>query len=371
MNKSINIRLSIMMFLEFFIWGCWFVTMGTFLSQSFNSSGAQIGLAYETQSWGAIIAPFIIGLIADRYFDAEKILALIHIIGGGLLFMCSIAMGFESFFPYILIYMILYMPTLALVNSISFRQMSDPSKEFPKIRVWGTIGWVVAGLVISYGVGWEASQTLEYTFYLAAIVSVILGVFSFTLPKTPPKGKNSSSPSLKEILGLDALKLLNDSKYLIFFISSILISIPLSFYYADANLFLAYDPGNKNTYLRYSYDGIFPNTGEYCDSKIDPQRWARMRDILGLNIKPWKKHGDYILVTCQRDGGWSMNGQSVIEWLHLLLQRLKAHTDRPIMVRFHPGDKKIAKHMMQLQAIGHKVRFSSPSVSLLKELHDA
>jgi hypothetical protein len=140
---------------------------------------------------------------------------------------------------------------------------------------------------------------------------------------------------------------------------------------ADANLFLAYDPGNKNTYLRYSYDGIFPNTGEYCDSTIDPQRWARMRDILGLNIKPWKKHGDYILVTCQRDGGWSMNGQGVIEWLHLLLQRIKSHTDRPIMVRFHPGDKKIAKHMMQLQAIGHKVRFSSPSVSLLKELHDA
>ena len=140
---------------------------------------------------------------------------------------------------------------------------------------------------------------------------------------------------------------------------------------ADANLFLAYDPGNKNTYLRYSYDGIFPNTGEYCDSTVDPQRWARMRDILGLNIKPWKKHGDYILITCQRDGGWSMNGQGVLEWLHLLLQRIKSHTDRPIMVRFHPGDKKIAKHMMQLQAIGHKVRFSSPSVSLLKELHDA
>lgn len=140
---------------------------------------------------------------------------------------------------------------------------------------------------------------------------------------------------------------------------------------ADANLFLAYDPGNKNTYLRYSYDGIFPNTGEYCDSTVDPQRWARMRDILGLNIKPWKKHGDYILITCQRDGGWSMNGQGVLEWLHLLLQKIKSHTDRPIMVRFHPGDKKIAKHMMQLQAIGHKVRFSSPSVSLLKELHDA
>jgi len=238
MSKTINIKLSVMMFLEFFIWGCWFVTMGTFLSQAFTASGGEISLAYETQSWGAIIAPFIIGLIADRYFDAEKILAIIHIVGGGLLFMCSIALGFDAFYPYILIYMILYMPTLALVNSIAFRQMKDPSKEFPKIRVWGTIGWIVAGLVISYGVGWEAMQTLEYTFYLAAIVSVTLGVFSFTLPKTPPKAKNESRPSLREILGLYALQLLRDGRYLVFFLSSILICIPLAFYYQDANLFL-------------------------------------------------------------------------------------------------------------------------------------
>lgn len=129
------------------------------------------------------------------------------------------------------------MPTLALVNSIAFRQMKDPSKEFPKIRVWGTVGWIVAGLVISYGVGWEASQTLEYTFYLSAIVSVTLGLFSFSLPKTPPKAKNEST-SLREILGLDALMLLKDTRYLVFFLSSILICIPLAFYYADANLFL-------------------------------------------------------------------------------------------------------------------------------------
>ena len=140
------------------------------------------------------------------------------------------------------------MPTLALVNSISFRQMSDPSKEFPKIRVWGTIGWVVAGLVISYGVGWEASQTLEYTFYLAAIVSVILGVFSFTLPKTPPKGKNSSSPSLKEILGLDALKLLNDSKYLIFFISSTCLCVT-----SNCNLFTI-QLTNKHTFVHHHHN---------------------------------------------------------------------------------------------------------------------
>jgi nucleoside transporter len=237
MNKTTSFKLSVMMFLEFFIWGCWFVTMGTFLSQAFSASGGDIALAYETQSWGAIVAPFIIGLIADRYFDAEKILALIHILGGGLLFMCSVALGFDKFYPYILIYMILYMPTLALVNSIAFRQMKDPSKEFPKIRVWGTIGWIIAGLVISYGVGWESSQKLEYTFYLAAIVSVALGLFSFSLPKTPPKATNES-PSLREILGLDALKLLKDTRYLVFFISSILICIPLAFYYQDANLFL-------------------------------------------------------------------------------------------------------------------------------------
>ena len=237
MNGHIKSKISIMMFLEFFIWGCWFVTMGTFLSQAFSSSGSQISLAYSTQSWGAIISPFIIGLIADRYFDAEKVLAIIHIIGGGLLFMCSIALGFEKFYPYILIYMILYMPTLALVNSIAFRQMKDPSKQFPKVRVWGTIGWIVAGLVISYGVGWETDKMLEYTFYLAAIVSVLLGLFSFSLPKTPPQTNNEST-SISEILGLDALKLLIDTRYLVFFLSSILICIPLAFYYQDANLFL-------------------------------------------------------------------------------------------------------------------------------------
>ena len=140
---------------------------------------------------------------------------------------------------------------------------------------------------------------------------------------------------------------------------------------ADSNLFLAYDPGNTKTYLRYSYDGIFPNTGEYCDSKIYPQRWANLRDDLNLSIKPYKKHGDYILVTCQRDMGWSMDGLSVINWLHVLLQDLRRFTDRKILVRFHPGDKKMSKHIQQLRAIGHKVDISSPTSSLLKDLHDA
>tara|TARA_B100000902_G_scaffold98614_1_gene101061 strand:+ start:9372 stop:10316 length:945 start_codon:yes stop_codon:yes gene_type:complete len=140
---------------------------------------------------------------------------------------------------------------------------------------------------------------------------------------------------------------------------------------ADSNLFLAYDPGNTKTYLRYSYDGIFPNTGEYCDSKIYPQRWANLRDDLGLTIKPYKKYGDYILITCQRDMGWSMDGLAVINWLHVLLQDLRRWTDRKILVRFHPGDKKLQKHVQQLRAIGHKVEISSPTSTLLKDLHDA
>ena len=235
MNK-IKFQLSFMMFLEFFIWGGWFVTMGTFLSQSFNATGLQLANAYETQSIGAIIAPFIIGLIADRYFSAQKILGFLHLIGAFLLYMAGSSNEFSSFYPFVLFYMILYMPTLALVNSVAFRQMRDPSKEFPPIRVFGTVGWIIAGLVIGF-LGWESENLLAYTFYLTASASAILGVFSFTLPSTPPTA-DKGDYSIKKILGLDALSLLKDKNYLIFFISSILICIPLAFYYQHANQFL-------------------------------------------------------------------------------------------------------------------------------------
>ena len=221
-----------MMFLEFFIWGGWFVTMGTFLSQSFNATGLQLANAYETQSIGAIIAPFIIGLIADRYFSAQKILGFLHLIGAFLLYMAGSSNEFSSFYPFVLFYMILYMPTLALVNSVAFRQMRDPSKEFPPIRVFGTVGWIIAGFL-----GWESENLLAYTFYLTASASAILGIFSFTLPSTPPTA-DKGDYSIKKILGLDALSLLKDKNYLIFFISSILICIPLAFYYQHANQFL-------------------------------------------------------------------------------------------------------------------------------------
>ncbi|SHG02777.1 nucleoside transporter [Salegentibacter echinorum] len=243
MKGLTRFQLSAMMFLEFFIWGGWFVTLGTFLGQNLNATGAETGMAFSTQSWGAIIAPFIIGLIADRFFNAERILGVLHLLGAGLLYMMYQSPDFTNFYPFVLGYMILYMPTLALVNSISFYQMTEPSKQFSSIRVFGTIGWIVSGLVISYVFSWDSAEgradgMLKYTFLMAATGSALLGIFSFTLPKTPPSSKGEKV-SISDILGLEAIGLLKGKNFLIFFISSILISIPLAFYYQNANPFLS------------------------------------------------------------------------------------------------------------------------------------
>jgi nucleoside transporter len=244
MNKGIKLRLSFLMFLEFFVWGSWYVTMGTFLGNNLQSSGAQISIAFSTQSFGAILAPFFIGLIADRFINAEKILGWLHILGAILLFLIFRTESFTGFFPLIFAYMVLFMPTLALANSVSFRQMGDPEKDFAPIRIWGTIGWIASGLAISFLFGWDSPKALQAgllrnTFLLAAISSFILGVYSFSLPSTPPKGASGNKFSPKDLLGLEALGLLKDRNYAVFFLSSILICIPLAFYYQNANPFLA------------------------------------------------------------------------------------------------------------------------------------
>ncbi|HEV8079876.1 MAG TPA: nucleoside permease [Chitinophagaceae bacterium] len=244
MKLTTRLQLSTMMFLEFFIWGAWFVTLGTFLFNNLHASGASIGSVFSTQSWGAIVAPFIIGLIADKYFNAEKILGVLHLAGAVLMYQMYSANEIAVFYPYALAYMILYMPTLALVNSISFNQMNDPEKEFSGIRVWGTIGWIVAGLLISFIFLWDSETAIKAglmrnTFLMASIASLILGLFSFTLPKTPPKVPRGTKVKVSDVLGLDALKLLKDKNFALFFIASILICIPLAFYYQNANPFLS------------------------------------------------------------------------------------------------------------------------------------
>lgn len=236
MTATIRVKLSAMMFLQFFIWGAWFVTMGTYLSTTLHATGTQNATAYATQALGAIIAPFIIGLIADKYFSAQKILGILHIIGAGLMFLASSAANFSGFYPLILSYMIIYMPTLALVNTVSFKQMLNPSKEFPPIRVFGTIGWIIAGLLIGW-LDWEHKGALSLTFTTAAGASFILGLLSFTLPDTPPAKRNQKT-SIGDILGLDALGLLKNRSYLIFFLASVAICVPLAFYYNFTNPFL-------------------------------------------------------------------------------------------------------------------------------------
>jgi nucleoside transporter len=242
--QGMNARLSAMMFLQFFIWGGWFVTLGTFLTTTLSATGGQVGMAFSTQSWGAIFAPFVIGLIADRFFNAERILAVLHLLGAALLYQLYRATDFSAFYPFVLAYMMVYMPTLALVNAVAFRQMKDPALEFSRIRVWGTIGWIIAGLVISFGFAWDSQQAitggaLRNTFLMSAIASLILGVYSFTLPDTAPLKSGEHSGGLKQLLGVDALGLLKDRGYLVFFIASILICIPLAFYYQNANPFLS------------------------------------------------------------------------------------------------------------------------------------
>src|SRR6186713_590772 len=221
MKSGTRIQLSFMMFLEFFIWGSWFVTLGTFLAANLKATGLETASVFSTQSYGAIIAPFIIGLIADKYFNAEKILGILHLIGAGLMYMMFRAEDISTFYPYVFGYMVLYMPTLALVNSVSFRQMNNPEKEFSVIRVWGTIGWIVAGLSISYIFHWDGVEStqagmLKNTFAMGSIASLIMGVYAFTLPKTPPVKDKNQQDSIGSLLGLDAIKLLKNKNFLVF-----------------------------------------------------------------------------------------------------------------------------------------------------------
>jgi nucleoside transporter len=221
-----------MMFLQYYIWGSWYVTMGTFMTEFLKSTGLQIGAAYSALAIATMISPFFVGMVADRFFSAQRLMGLLHIVGGILLFMASKIESNGPFYWVILLYSLAYMPTIALSNSVAFRQMTDPGKQFPLVRVFGTIGWVIAGFMIAL-LGIEKTPM---TFYMAALVSIALGLFSFTLPDTPPQAKTKSSA--KSILGIDALILFKERPYLIFFIAAIFVCIPLSFYFGFANLFL-------------------------------------------------------------------------------------------------------------------------------------
>ncbi|HYK45205.1 MAG TPA: nucleoside permease [Parafilimonas sp.] len=243
MNSSVRIRLSALMFLEFFIWGAWYVTMGTYLDKVLHASGVQIGAAYSAMAVATIFSPFFVGMIADRFFSAQKVLGVLHLAGAVLLYVLTTVDSPDLFYWIVLLYSLMYAPTLALANSVAFRQMKDPGKEFASIRVLGTIGWIATGWLLDK-VFHISEAELAFTFKMAAVASVVLGLLSFFLPDTPPKGKGQAV-TFKQILGADAFVLFKDSSFTIFFIASVLICIPLSFYYSLTNLFLN-EAGMKN-----------------------------------------------------------------------------------------------------------------------------
>ncbi|MFZ9159203.1 MAG: nucleoside permease [Aquirufa sp.] len=229
MKSSVKFQLMSMMFLMFFGWGAWYGQMSKYLLDNLHATGDQVGNAYTTFAIASIFAPFFVGLISDRFFAAQKVMGFLNILGGVILYFLSLERDPEAFFWYILAYTLCFAPNLALSNSIAMNQMSNPEKEFPSIRVTGTIAWIVVTNII----GFYALGDKVAIFEIAMYTSFLLGIYSFTLPNTPPKGDKNAS--VAQILGLDALKLFKDRSFLIFFISSILICIPLSFYYAMAN----------------------------------------------------------------------------------------------------------------------------------------
>ncbi|MBE7560022.1 nucleoside permease [bacterium] len=245
MSLTTRIQLSIMMFLEFFIWGACAVTLATYLGKHLQFSDVAIGGAYSTWNWAAIVSPFFIGMVADRFFPAQVVLGILHLLGAVLMYWASQVSEPGPFFWVLLAYTLTYMPTLALVNAISFHQMTDVAKQFPGIRVMGTIGWIVAGLAISYVVGPIFRSRLGATpvdatrlpLYLSAAASLALGLYSFTLPHTPPKGKGRKV-TVSDVLSLRALALMKDLSFSVFVIGSLLICIPLAFYYTFTNPFL-------------------------------------------------------------------------------------------------------------------------------------
>jgi nucleoside transporter len=239
MHPATRLRLSVMMFLQFCVWGSWYVTLSTYLL-AIHFDGVSVGGIYSTVNWGAILAPVIAGMLADRFFPAQIVMAILHLLGAAILWWISTITDPTTFFWTLLLYSICFMPTLGLANAVSFHQMSDPARQFPGVRVMGSIGWIVVGLIVGVAAPAMLGHSIENTnlpLRFGAVLSLAMGLYCLTLPHTPP-GNAGKRPSVFQALGLETLAYMKDRSFAIFTLGSLLICIPLSFYYSFANAFL-------------------------------------------------------------------------------------------------------------------------------------
>ncbi|TBL73719.1 MFS transporter [Obesumbacterium proteus] len=234
-----NTKLSVMMFVEWFIWGAWFVPLWQYLNK-LGFSPSEIAWSYSSTAIAAILSPVLVGVIADRYFAAQKVLGWLHLVGGALMLLLAWQTQFSTFFPLLVVYALTYMPTVALTNSIAFANIRDTEKDFPRIRVLGTLGWIASGLVVGFMLppllGMDNVSDTNMPLIVTALASVLLGLYSFMLPNTPPKVGQRTD--IKDLLGLNALSLLRDRSFAIFALCSFLFCMPLAFYYQFANGYL-------------------------------------------------------------------------------------------------------------------------------------
>ena len=283
-----RIQLSLMMFLQFFVWGAWYGQMSKYLTVQLKATGDQVGTSYAVFSVAMIAAPFFVGMLADRFFHAQKVLAVLNLLGAGILYLLTKVTQADVFIWVMLAYCLTFAPTIALTSSISMRHMSDPEREFPSIRVFGTVAWIaVVNLVGWLGVGDKVD-----IFRIAMFTSLALGALAFFLPATPPTTKGR--PTFSDILGKDAFVLFKDRSYALFFIASILICVPLSFYYTWANPSLtdAYsqampgvDPGRFNVENKMSLG----QASEVLFMLILPFAYRKLgvRNILIIGLLAW------------------------------------------------------------------------------------
>ena len=296
MTKQLYIRLSILQFLQYFVWGSWFVTAGSYLLHTLDFSGREVGWVYASTAVSASVSPLILGIVADRYFSIEKILCFLHLVGAALLILLSQQFTFSLFYAVVTVYMLCYLPTFSLTNSLCFHHISNPNKDFPRVRVWGTIAWIVAGATVSY-------LNIELThqpFLISAGCSFILAFYSLSLPKTPPL--QDADVKLRDVFKQKAfMELLQDRALLILILSVAFICIPSAYYYSFTNAFL-----NE---IGVPYPAAKMSIGQMTEivaMLLLPLLFVKwnMKTIIGIGLFAWGSRYGLFIIGNQNSAFW-------------------------------------------------------------------